>query len=454
MTVIWREPCIVNLAHLTQESMGKGTVSRYTATMRWLYRLVYLCLAAASLPHVLWLIVTRSHYRKHLGERWARYNSQTPSPSRRRGWIHAVSLGEMDVALTLIRTVQAEAHSIDFVLTTVTPEGRHLAELANLPNVALHYAPFDFVSTQRRAFEAFRPDLLVLVELELWPNQLWEANARRVPVAIVNGRLPMKELSGYRKIAWFIEPLFGIPSLVCAQSDLDAESFREMGARNVQVTGNIKFDAALAKLERSGDDLREVLGKRVLLGASTHPGEEEILLGILQKARTTGHGLLLVLAPRDVERAASIHRLAAAKGFRVALRSSLNPATGQDPPDVIVLDTIGELGSFCRSAELVFVGKSLTGRGGQNMIEPAAAGCAVLFGPHTENFAWVAEGLLQAEGGLRARDARDLENQILRLLADPAAVARLGDAARLMVAEHSGAAISTAACLAKLFDNK
>ena len=415
--------------------------------MRWLYRLVYYCLAVASLPHVLRLLLSRGPYRRNLGERWGHYPSRPPDPSRRRWWIHAVSLGEMDVALTLIRRLREENEPIDFVLTTVTPEGRRLAELADLPDVSLHYAPLDFVSCQRRAFEAFRPDLLVLIELELWPAQLWEADGRKVPVVIVNGRLPARELSGYRKISWFMKPVFGIPEFVCVQSELDAEAFRAMGARSVEVTGNMKFDAALAKISEVGSARLVLSVRRVLLGASTHPGEEEILIAVMQKARSSGHELLLVLAPRDVGRAAEISRLASAQGLRVAMRSSVNLSTAPDSADVLVLDTIGELGSFCRSADLVFVGKSLTAKGGQNMIEPAASGCAVLFGPHTGNFDWIADLLVQSGGAVRVRDARDLENQVLRLLADPAAGAALGTAARLMVTEHAGATAANAARL-------
>lgn len=414
---------------------------------RFLYGCIYGGLALCAVPSIIFLLIFQRDYRSHLWERWGFYPdslvSRPGGRQKRRLWVHAVSVGEVDVALFVIRLLSVELPGWDFVLTTVTPEGRHLAERRRPPHVHLCYAPFDFAGAVRRGFQAIHAEALVLIELEMWPGLLWEADRLDLPIMVVNGRLPESDLTGYRRVRWFMKHLFKLPCLICVQTPLDARAFQELGSSGeaLHVTGNLKFDLAM---EAVGEVLPDA-PRKVLVAGSTHPGEEDLLLEMLPRLRAEFPDLLLVLAPRDISRVPQIDRRAVAEGFRTTRRSSLDPdlqACGATGP-VLLVDTIGDLKSIYREASVVFIGKSLLARGGQNPMEPAAAGRAVIFGPYMENFSWSAERLLEKGGGVQVQDAHELEAEILRLLRHPEESRKIGWAAREVVEANSGAGEST-----------
>ncbi|MES2570405.1 MAG: glycosyltransferase N-terminal domain-containing protein, partial [Verrucomicrobiota bacterium] len=282
-------------------------------TLQWFYARISSALEWVCAPGL--LLCFGSERRGRHGKA---FTERLGPKTGRRFWIHAVSVGEVDVALCLIEALHKGDPRVEFILTTVTREGRRLAERCARPNVHVSHAPLDFVGAVRRSFRTFDPDLLVLVEIEIWPNQLREARRLGVPVAVVNGRLPENDLEKYRRVSWFMRDIFGLLSLVCAQSREDAEAFREMGAATIQVTGSMKMDAALEKAERlpeGGSAIWDAIAQRtVVVAGSTHPGEEEILFEMVDRMQFAG--FLLVVAPRNISRAEQVMNAASQKGVR------------------------------------------------------------------------------------------------------------------------------------------
>jgi 3-deoxy-D-manno-octulosonic-acid transferase len=316
--------------------------------------------------------------------------------------------------------------------------------------VHVSYAPLDFPGAVRRSFRTFDPDLLLLVEIEIWPHQLWEARRLGVAVAVVNGRLPAGDLKKYRRVSWFMRDIFGLLSLACVQTEEDADAYREMGVSpdRIQITGSLKMDAALEKAVRPperGFPWEVIAQRTVVVGASTHDGEEEILFDIATRVSAEFAGLLLIVAPRHPSRVDLLMSDVGKRGLR-ALRWSQIVHQGHgleaDVP-VVVVDTIGDLARLYALARVVFVGKSLTAKGGQNPMEPAAAGRPVLFGPFMENFDAVARWLLESRAAVQIANAVELEAAILGLLRDPGAAEALGRSAREVIAAHAGATTRT-----------
>jgi 3-deoxy-D-manno-octulosonic-acid transferase len=339
-------------------------------------------------------------------------------------WIHASSVGEAGIALRCIAALRRIRPDLRFVLTVVTPEGAKFAQQRlSLPD-RLAWFPFDAPSCVRRAFDAFTPEFIVLCEVELWPNHLREARSRGIPVIVVNGRLAETDEKNYRRGGSFIRRVFALLGLVCARTEADAGRFVRLGAQQVIVTGDMKFDP----LPESDVDGAMNLPRDslILLGASTHPGEEAVLMNILRSARREFPGLVLVLVPRHPSRAAAIRA--------EAVHLGLHPVT-----DCMVVDTVGQLPSLFRQSTLAFVGKSLTAKGGQNFLEAVEAGCPVIFGPHMENFSESAGAFVAADAVRQVRDSADLAAEILSLLHDPAQRSELAHRASVLLETQKGA---------------
>jgi len=288
-----------------------------------------------------------------------------------------------------------------------------------------------------------------LVEIEIWPNQLWEAQHLRVPVAVVNGRMPAGDLRKYRWVSWFMRDILGLLSLVSVQTNDDADAYREMGVApdRIQITGSLKMDAALEKAARppeAGFPWDVIAPRTVVVGASTHAGEEEILFEIAARVNPEIAGLLWIVAPRHLSRVDQVMSDARKKGLPASKWSQLL-TQGYVPEEdsVLVIDTIGDLARLFALARVIFVGKSLTAKGGQNPMEPAAAGRPVLFGPFMENFETVARWLLESRAAIQIANAVELETAILGLLQNPGAADALGRSAREVVAARSGATTRT-----------
>jgi 3-deoxy-D-manno-octulosonic-acid transferase len=341
------------------------------------------------------------------------------------------------------------------VLTTTTTTGFALANKNAPPWIEVMYTPLDYWLIMRRAFSVIGPAKIVLVEAEIWPNLAAEARARRIPLALVNARLSPRSEKRFRRFRFFVAPTFRLLDLICVQEPGDVDRWVALGVERSRIrhTGSIKYDPA--DLDRTGD-AQEIVDVSaggsecpVLFGGSTHPGEEEILAKIFLKLRGKFPSLRLFIAPRHVERVREIRTQLEALALRVRLASEALDR-GETEPDCFLLDTTGDLQRWYGIASAVFMGKSLTARGGQNPVEPIIAGKPVVFGPHMENFATLAKTLVSKNGAIQVRDADSLEMAVEKLLSDGKARQQVVENAREVVTEHRGATARVAALINEL----
>ncbi len=391
--------------------------------MASLLNLVYLLLLLAASP---WLFVTSwrtGKYRhgwpeKLLGRVPPRAGSQTCV------WLHAVSVGEVNLLSGLIHELALRRPDIVFVISTTTRTGYELA-CQKYADHHVCYCPLDFSWAVKQAFRRLRPDLLVLAELELWPNLIRTAVRRDVPVIVVNGRLSEASWRGYRRLRPFVARMVRQLAAIAVQNEAYAERFLDLGARpeDVHVTGSIKFDNAVTERGNpSTTRLAALAGitpqHQVFLAGSTQAPEEAIALETFQELQPRFPDLRLILVPRHPERFPEIDRFLAASGVRYVRRSEIEQGTVPPAWHVLLVDTVGELNAWWGVAKMAFVGGSMGDRGGQNMIEPAAYGAAVCFGPNTKNFRDVVTTLMQAEAAVVVRDRAELGAFLERCLSD------------------------------------
>lgn len=402
----------------------------------------------------------RKDYRKGCLQRVGWYPSavrrRLAQKCRPRVWVDAVSIGEMQVALHFFKALKQRWPELELVLTTQTPEGLSLAEQRKPAGVELLQFPLDAPWSLHRAFELIRPDFIVLVETNLWPNHLEQAAARNVPVFLINARMSPSDARWYRWGGTLVRHIFGVPGLVCAQGSEDAERLCRLGVPppRLHVTGNIKFDVALTNpnLAEKQLDVASFLRaasvpstRPILVAGSTHPGEEDIFFQLVAEWKTREPSPMLVLAPRNIKRASQLATRARRRNLAVRIRSEPDSAIPQDgqPTDCLILDTLGELPSFYRAATVSFVGGSLVSHGGHNLMEAAAAGPPVLFGPNMENFRAVADQFLATGGAVQVRDATELRAMLERLLLDASERDRISRAARQVILANTGATEQT-----------
>jgi 3-deoxy-D-manno-octulosonic-acid transferase len=311
------------------------------------------------------------------------------------------------------------------------------------------YYPLDRRHYVIRALSTIRPEAIVLVEAEIWPNFLWRARDQGIPVFLVNARLSDRSYRGYKRFGLLFKPLFRSLTGVGAQNEADAAKLRTLGCRPeaIRVVGSLKYDAAKLDERRLLDVpalLRQVgvkPGAQLLLGGSTHAGEEAILAEQFRRLRSRFPDLFLVLVPRHFERSREVGSELEARGLRYAYRSEIMAQTQFEPGkiDCLIVNTTGELKYFYEHATIIFVGKSLAAQGGQNPIEPGALGKAMVFGPHMQNFAEVAREFVEQKGAVQVRDAAELERVLGELLADESRREQLGRNALKVVHENLGA---------------
>ena len=425
--------------------------------IRFLYNLLWPLGLLFFMPGYLRKMFRRGGYREKFGQRLGIYDIGvcTRLASRRSTWLHAVSVGEVGIALKLAAKLRALQPDLHCVLTTTTTTGFAFANQNAAPWTEVMYNPLDFWPIMRRALVLIRPERIVLVEAEVWPNLVAEAHARGIPVILANARLSPRSEQRFRRFRFFVAPTFRLLDLLCVveREDIDRWTALSVPAARIRHTGSIKYDAENVAADPAGpvEVLRALKldNKRpVLLGGSTHPGEEEVLAQTFRQLRSEFADLLLVLAPRHAERAGEIERMLVQLGLRVALRSQ---STGpSDQIDCLLLDTTGELRNWYAVATVVFVGKSLLAQGGQNPAEVIVAGKPVIFGPHMENFAVFARSLVEHHAAVQVHSAKQLHHSIVDLLRDPQARARLVANARDVLATHTGATARTAKLIVDL----
>jgi 3-deoxy-D-manno-octulosonic-acid transferase len=428
--------------------------------IRFIYNLFWPIGLLFFLPGYLAKMIRRGGYGEKFGQRLGIYDCElrVRLSKQKSTWLHAVSVGEVNVALKLAKALQTLEPDLRCVLTTTTTTGFALANKNAPPWIEVLYTPLDYWPIIRRAFVVIRPTRIVLVEAEVWPNLVALAHECRIPTILANARLSPRSERRFRRFRFFVAPTFRLLDLVCAQELDDVDRWFAIGvARDrIRAVGSIKYDPdgrdQTSATQESAFPLsfshldRE---RPVLFGGSTHRSEEEILATTFLRLRHQFPSLRLFIAPRHVERLREIRAQLAALPLRVALASEVAIDRESDA-DCILLDTTGELQRWYAIATIVFMGKSLAAHGGQNPVEPILAGKPVVFGPHMENFAILAKALVSKRGAIQVHDVDSLERTIAELLRDSEARKRLVQNAHEVLSEHQGATARAAALIHEL----
>lgn len=428
--------------------------------MPYLINLIYLTGLLLISPWLIWKMLAAGKYRQGL---FTKLMGWTPklNPHPHRVWFHAVSVGEVLLLKPILTRIKMYRPDWECVLSVTTASGMEVAK-KTYPDVTVFYFPLDFTWAIRRALKRIHPRMVVLAELELWPNFISLAHRRGVKLALINGRLSERSFRGYRRIRWLMKHWLAKLNLAAMQNEEYAERILALGApqQKVHVTGSVKFDGVYGDRQNFKTmqlarqlGLEEIEGEPkplIWVAGSTQEPEEQIVLNIYKRAKAILPELRLILVPRHPERFDHVARLIHQAGLPLQRRSQVTPGLSFDEA-VILVDTLGELSAIWGLADVGFVGGSLCQRGGQNMIEPAAYGAAVLFGPNVWNFQDVVDRLLAHEAAIQVQNALELETQVLRLLGDEAARRELGIRACQFVMTQQGAADRTVYLLQSLF---
>lgn len=422
--------------------------------MAYLLNALYLAALVLLSPWLGYKALTTGKYRRGLLSKFFG-NAPRRTDSASCAWFHGVSVGEVYLLRQVVSRFQAHHPDWECVISTTTDTGFAEAR-KSFPDRAVFYWPLDFTWAVRRALRRVNPSIVILAESELWPNFIAAARQRGVPVALINARVSPRSLKRYARLKSIMQPLLMRIDVIAAQTPEYAEALRSLGAapERVHVTGSVKFDgvhmdryhpavrALHLHLDVADDDL-------ILVAGSTQAPEEAIILEAFKKLKARYAGLRLFLVPRQRERFNEVAGLLERSGQPFVRRSAMTESV--DRSAVVLVDTIGELAHLWGLAHVAYVGGSLDGRrGGQNMIEPAAYGAAVVFGPHVWNFADAARRLVDCGGAVQIADAAGLERALDELLGDAARRARHGQAARQFVLQQQGATERTIALLAPL----
>ena len=449
--------------HFRGSERRQSTMDRLTQYIR---NAVYVVLVLLISPWLILQSIRNGKYREGFA---AKFLGRVPVRNNARPciWLHAVSVGEVNIVATLIPMLRQRWPGHDLYITTTTTSGYRLAR-KKFAEWKVSYAPLDFSWAIRTAMQRIRPSALILMELELWPNLIGIASGQSVPVAIVNGRLSEKSHAGYQRIRRLIAPSLHRVDLIAAQNDEYASRFLSLGARanRVMVTGNVKFDSV--EFDRSNprtESLRRLAGigpaHRVFVAGSTQAPEEQVALAAWQRVAAVNPDLWLLIVPRHPERFDEVARLLDESGLPWRRRSQVDGKGGdvasrlqpavESLSRILLVDTIGELAAWWGVADVAFVGGSLGDRGGQNMIEPAAFGAAVCFGPNTKNFRDVTESLIAGSAAAVVRDANGMATFLGEHLTDRDAnpESTMGGRASRLVQSQAGATEATGDALAR-----
>ena len=433
--------------------------------MRLIYNILFLIFFCISAPYYFVRMRRRGNWQEDFPQRFGKFSSKVKQAMTNRHvlWIHAVSVGEVNIATQLIAALERRMPNLKIVVSTTTTTG--MGELRKKLPSHVHkiYYPIDRRACVRRAFMAIHPEAIVLVEAEIWPNFLWTAEELGVPSFLVNARLSERSFRGYKRFGFLFRPIFAGFAGISCQNESDAARLRELGCRqeNIRIVGNLKFDAAKLE-ERTPLDVQRMLTQLgapkdalVLLGGSTHAGEEGVLADIYTRLRKRFPNLFLILVPRHFERGKEAAAEITARGVRYVFRKEVTPKTQFQPGEIdcLLVNTTGELKYFYEHAHVIFVGKSLTTEGGQNPIEPGALGKPIIFGPNMQNFEAIAKSFVENRGAMQVKDSAQLEIAITTLLADRDQAKALGLNALKVVRENLGAIEKTVEMIAKTLEN-
>lgn len=408
--------------------------------MRHTYTLLLYLLLPLVLLRLLWRGLRAPAYWRRWPERFGFVPlAPTTAPVV---WLHAVSVGEVQAAAPLVRALMARYPQHHFVLTTMTPTGAEQVQSRFGPGVTHCYVPYDLPGAVRRFLSRARPSAAIIMETELWPNIFHGCHERSIPLLLVNVRLSARSAAGYRRIRRLTAEMLGQARVIAAQTQADAERVIALGAEaaRVRVTGSIKFNVNVpASLREEAAVLRRSLGaeRAVWIAASTRDGEEPMILEAYADVRRSLPQSLLVLVPRHPERFAKVAALCRKSGFNTLLRSELRSCDANT--EVFIGDSMGELALLYAAADIAFVGGSLVPTGGHNMIEPAALGLPVIFGPYVFNFEEVSRLLCEAGAAVQVRNTEQLAAAVLNYLTDANLRHATGEKGKQLVQHSRGA---------------
>ena len=408
---------------------------------RFIYSVVFYLITPVIILRLFIRGLAAPNYRKRWGQRFGFF---TPSESSKETiWLHAVSVGETLAAVPLVKALQEKYPERRLLITCMTPTGSERITAAFGDSVDHSYAPYDTPDAVARFLQRVQPKMLIIMETELWPNTVAACYKRQIPVILANGRLSEKSARGYARVSKLSGPMVAQLSAVAAQHEDDGGRFTALGlpAEKLHITGNIKFDLELnAQIRQSAEALRQQWGgahqRPILLAASTHRGEDEIILQAFNLIKQSVNNALLVLVPRHPERFNQVGDLCLDTGYSLARRSN-NDST--DNADILLGDTMGELMTFFGACDIAFIGGSLVANGGHNMIEPAAWGKPTLSGLSVFNFAEVSRLLAEAGGLSLVEDAAVLAETVIELIQNPQQARQMGQSAQQVAEANRGA---------------
>ncbi len=420
-----------------------------------MYSILLTIVFLACLPYFAYQALVNRKYVLNLRERMGRLPASLRDDGRATLWLHCVSVGETLAAVPLVKALHERFPQHRLVISTTTATGQAVARERFSSFAEVCYFPFDWRFTVRRALAVIRPQAVILLESELWPNFLRECQARRIPVLVANGRISDRSFARSSRIGLLLRPLYRRVTRWLMQSERDAKRATTLGALNVTVSGNLKYDIGDAgqsdKLNATAQQLNELFTLErapLIVAGSTTEGEDEMVLAAFAALRQNVTAARLLIAPRHPERFAQVADLIAASGFSSTRRSHANK---QSPnAEIILLDTIGELAAVYQFAAVVFVGGSLLPKGGHNILEPALYGKPIIVGPHMFNFRDITQEFLRREAVIQLKTNDELTATWQRLLTDAAFAQRLGDNARQTIAANRGATKRTVDAIADL----
>ena len=434
--------------------------------MHWLYNLAFNVGLFFSAPYYFFRMWRRGAWREGFTQRFGRYDARIKQAVTNSHviWLHGVSVGEARIVIPLVEALERRVPNAKLVVSTTTSTGMAVLR-ENLPtHVSKIYYPIDRRKWVYRALATIRPEMMVLVEAEIWPNFLRRCHRRGTPVTLVNARVSDRSFRRYRRAKALFGPIFATLKGVGAQNESDVSKLIEIGCRPeaIEVTGAVKYDTSSVP-ERVPVDTAHLFRQcgfpeqaTLLVGGSIHPGEEQILAKVFQNLRSTFPHLRLVLVPRHAERSAFVGRELEALGVSHRFRSHLMPNStdaNPEPVDCLVVNSTGELRAFYQAADLVFIGKSFASKGGQNPIEPASYGKPTLFGPHMANFQAICDALLAEHAALQVANEEELEATIEELLKNNRKRQEMGYQAKKVVHQQLGALERTADLIIESLEN-
>lgn len=430
------------MSHLCYHS--RWFIAKQLASNEAFLRIIYTTLFFIGLPLIILRLIWRGLRSPAYWRRWSERFGSSPNIATQTAviWIHAVSVGEAEACRPLVTALQLEFPQHKLLITTMTPTGSERIKLLFADSVVHCYLPYDLPFAIQRFLKHTHPEFGIIMETEIWPNLLFTCNRQNIPVVLANARLSERSTKGYARFPKFIKNTLENLPLIATQGQQDSQFFQQLGAdiNKVHIIGNLKYEISFpASLTKQASLMRHLWdsNRPVWIAASTHEGEDEIVLNAYRQIRSVFPELLLIIVPRHPERFDHVAALTRQAGFKTLRRSERQSCS----PDiqVLVVDTMGELPLFYAASDVAFVGGSLVPHGGHNLLEPAALGRAVITGPHYFNFNEITQQFLKAGAALEVADSQSLVTSVIKLLQNAQQRSQIGEIGLKLIANSQGA---------------